>query len=96
MTVCDALLAPVMPMLQEIEQQRQYWLFVAPVVLGSGRPLFQAVQESLRLKLVETRQLLSGVVLLQYDIGGEPRTSVTLHFLGSFLSQDRVACVLSR
>jgi dipeptidase E len=30
-----------------------------------GRPLFQDAQESIRLKLIKTRQLLSGVVLLQ-------------------------------
>jgi hypothetical protein len=45
MTVFDALLAPAMPILHDIEQQD--------------------VQESIRLKLVETRQLLTGVVLFQ-------------------------------
>jgi hypothetical protein len=45
MTVFDALLAPVMPILQDIEQQD--------------------VQESIQLKLVETWQILPGVVLLQ-------------------------------
>jgi hypothetical protein len=45
MTVFDAFLAPVMPILQDIEQQD--------------------VQESIQLKLVETWQILPGVVLLQ-------------------------------
>jgi len=48
----------------------EYWLFVAAVVLGSGRPLFQDVQESIRLKLVETQSSRSGVVLLQYPREG--------------------------
>jgi hypothetical protein len=45
--------------------QIEEWLFVAPRVFGSGRPLFQDVQESIRLKLGETQQVRSGVVLLQ-------------------------------
>ena len=43
----------------------EYWLFVAHVVLGSGRPLFQDVQERVQFKLVETQSLRSGVVLLR-------------------------------
>lgn len=45
----------------------EYWLFVAPVVLGSGKPLFQDVQERIQFKLVKTQQLRSGVVLLRYQ-----------------------------
>jgi dihydrofolate reductase len=45
----------------------EYWLFVAPVVLGSGIPLFKDVHERIQLKLVETRNLRSGVVLLRYQ-----------------------------
>ena len=44
-----------------------YWLFVAPVVLGSGIPLFKDVHERIQLKLVEMRNLRSGVVLLRYQ-----------------------------
>ena len=45
----------------------EYWLFVAPVVLGSGIPLFKDIHERRQLKLVETRNLRSGVVLLRYQ-----------------------------
>ncbi len=45
----------------------EYWLFVAPVVLGSGKPFFQDVHERVRFKLIETQQLRSGVVLLRYQ-----------------------------
>ncbi len=45
----------------------EYWLFVAPRVLGSGRPLFQDVQERVQFKLIKTQQLRSGVVLLRYQ-----------------------------
>jgi dihydrofolate reductase len=45
----------------------EYWLFVAPVVLGSGKPFFQDAHERVRFKLIETQQLRSGVVLLRYQ-----------------------------
>jgi dihydrofolate reductase len=45
----------------------EYWLFVAPVVLGSGKPLFQGVHEGVTFKLINTQQLGSGVVLLRYQ-----------------------------
>jgi dihydrofolate reductase len=42
------------------------WLYVQPVILGEGRPLFPAdVRAALR--LVETRRFDNGVVLLRYD-----------------------------
>lgn len=43
----------------------EYRLYVHPVVLGRGRPLF-AQDAELRLRLVETRTFGSGVVLLRY------------------------------
>ncbi|MBI1881007.1 MAG: dihydrofolate reductase family protein [Chloroflexi bacterium] len=44
----------------------EYWLLVYPVVLGSGKRLFQD-GSSATLKLVETRAFSSGVVLLSYQ-----------------------------
>ena len=45
----------------------EYRLMIFPVVLGSGKRLFQDVNEKKVLKLVETRTLGSGVVLLTYQ-----------------------------
>ncbi len=41
-------------------------LFVSPVVLGGGTPFFPAVEDRLRLELVETRTFGSRVVYLRY------------------------------
>jgi dihydrofolate reductase len=43
----------------------EYWLYVQPVVLGSGTPMFRAL-DKINLRLVETRTFDSGVVLLRY------------------------------
>jgi dihydrofolate reductase len=45
----------------------EYRLFVQPILLGAGRPIFPALQEAARLKLVETHTLRSGVVYLRYQ-----------------------------
>ncbi len=44
----------------------EYRLCLAPVVLGGGNPLFKESPERLKLKLVESRPLKSGGVLLYY------------------------------
>ncbi|GIH26171.1 deaminase [Acrocarpospora phusangensis] len=44
----------------------EYWLYVHPVVLGEGTPLFQAPEARLNLRLTETRAFGNGVVLLRY------------------------------
>jgi Dihydrofolate reductase len=44
-----------------------YWLFVNPVVLGAGIPLFNNVQDKINLNLVETKQFDTGVVALHYQ-----------------------------
>jgi dihydrofolate reductase len=43
-----------------------YWLFVNPVILGKGIPLFVEDQEKTKLKLLTTRQFTSGVTELNY------------------------------
>lgn len=45
-----------------------YWLFVNPVILGRGIPLFAGVQEKTKLKLLTTRQFTSGVTELSYIV----------------------------
>lgn len=43
-----------------------YWLFVNPVVLGDGIPLFKDVKEKIKLNLLTTRQFACGVTELSY------------------------------
>ncbi len=45
----------------------EYRLFFQPIILGAGRPIFPALNEAVRLKLVETHTLHSGVVYLRYQ-----------------------------
>jgi dihydrofolate reductase len=45
----------------------EYRLGVNPIVLGSGTPLFNGGRSKLDLKLLETRPLKSGVVILHYQ-----------------------------
>lgn len=45
----------------------RYQLSVHPVVLGSGKPLFEDLNERLGLKLVETHVFKSGVIELIYE-----------------------------
>jgi dihydrofolate reductase len=45
-----------------------YWLFVNPVILGKGIPLFSAVKEKTNLKLTGSRVFSSGVVALDYTV----------------------------
>ena len=45
----------------------EHWILVHPVVLGKGKKLFEGLNKSSRLKLVETKNLKSGVVCLHYQ-----------------------------
>ncbi len=45
----------------------EYWLFVNPILLGAGIPLFKSVSGRVHLKLVETKAFSSGVVGLHYE-----------------------------
>lgn len=45
-----------------------YWLFVNPVILGQGIPLFDGSQGKTKLNLVSTQQFTSGVVALNYVV----------------------------
>lgn len=44
-----------------------YWLFVNPVVLGRGIPLFEGVRDTARLRLLDSKVFPSGVVCLNYE-----------------------------
>ncbi len=45
----------------------EYQLFVQPVVLGSGTPVFGTSDNKTNLRLIETRTFGSGVVMLDYQ-----------------------------
>jgi len=44
----------------------EFWLFVNPILLGHGMPLFKDVTERTKLKLIETKTFSSGVIALHY------------------------------
>ena len=44
-----------------------YWLFVNPVLLGRGIPLFKGIADKVALKLVASNMFSSGVVCLHYE-----------------------------
>jgi dihydrofolate reductase len=46
----------------------EYRLYVHPVVLGGGKPLFPASETRIELQLAETRTFGNGVVLLRYRV----------------------------
>jgi len=45
-----------------------YWLFVNPIVLGQGIPLFEGIKDKIKLKLLTTRPFTSGVIELNYIV----------------------------
>jgi dihydrofolate reductase len=45
-----------------------YWLFVNPIILGSGIPLFAGIKEKIKLNLLTTRRFTSGVTELNYVV----------------------------
>jgi dihydrofolate reductase len=44
-----------------------YWLFVNPLLLGQGIPLFKGIKDKIKLKLVTSNTFTSGVVCLHYE-----------------------------
>ncbi len=49
----------------------EFWLYYQPVVLGSGKPMFQSLQEAVRMELIDSQRFGSGVVLLKYRAAGD-------------------------
>jgi dihydrofolate reductase len=45
-----------------------YWLFVNPIILGRGIPLFVNIKDKIKLKLLTTRQFTCGVTELNYTV----------------------------
>ena len=53
--------------LVEIELVDEYSFIVFPVIAGSGIPLFSKMNHDLRFKLLEVRQLKSGLLIIRYQ-----------------------------
>ncbi len=45
----------------------EYRVILTPVLLGTGKPLFEGIRQKMELKLVGSRPLASGVVVLTYQ-----------------------------
>lgn len=46
----------------------EYWIFLNPVLLGQGIPLFKNIKDKTKLKLVTSKTFASGVVCLHYAV----------------------------
>jgi dihydrofolate reductase len=44
----------------------EFWIFVNPVLIGQGIPLFKSIKERIKLTLVKSHPFSSGVVCLHY------------------------------
>ncbi|HZY78264.1 MAG TPA: dihydrofolate reductase family protein [Cyclobacteriaceae bacterium] len=53
--------------LQQLGLVDGYWLFVNPILIGSGTPLFDGQKATTKLRLVESHKFNSGVVSVSYD-----------------------------
>ena len=44
----------------------EYWLYIHPVLLGRGKPMFGPLEETIDLELVETQRIGARVLMLRY------------------------------
>jgi len=44
----------------------EFWLFVNPIILGQGMPLFKNITGTTKLKFVESKTFTCGVIALHY------------------------------
>lgn len=49
----------------------EFWLFVNPILLGKGIPLFKGITETTQLKLMETKIFPCEVLALHYERSGD-------------------------
>jgi dihydrofolate reductase len=48
----------------------EYRVYLRPIVLGKGKPMFQSLTQNLALKFIDSKTFSSGVVLLRYQKAG--------------------------
>jgi dihydrofolate reductase len=53
--------------LMQMDLIDEYRIMVNPIILGSGKPLFNGIRQRINLKLLETKTFSSGNVLLYYQ-----------------------------
>ena len=53
--------------LTQLELIDEYQLYVHPIILGIGLPLFKNIKDRIDLKLLKTRTLASGAITLYYE-----------------------------
>ena len=49
-----------------------YWILVHPLIIGKGRLLFEGINQSIKLKLINIKNFNSGVVVLHYQPDKKP------------------------
>jgi len=57
----------VVSALMQLDLVDEYQIWVHPVLLGKGKPLFTGLQDKLHMKLFRTKTFSSGVVMLYYE-----------------------------
>jgi len=45
----------------------EFWLFVNPILLGNGIPLYKGMTKTTKLKLIESKTFSCGVIGLHYE-----------------------------
>ncbi|TNC95234.1 MAG: bifunctional deaminase-reductase domain-containing protein [Gallionellaceae bacterium] len=50
----------------------EYWIFIHPVLLGQGIPLFKNIRDRTKLQLITSKTFASGVVCLHYEVTRHP------------------------
>jgi dihydrofolate reductase len=61
--------------LMQLDLIDEYWLYVNPIILGGGKPMFPQLPHKSKLRLIETHTFSNGVVLLKYlKIDTKPMT----------------------
>jgi dihydrofolate reductase len=53
--------------LMQLDLIDEFWLYVNPIILGGGKPMFPQLPHRSQLQLLETHTFTSGVILLKYQ-----------------------------
>jgi dihydrofolate reductase len=53
----------------------EYWLYLHPVLLGRGKPMFGPLKDKIGMRLLVNRSFDSGVVLMQYGVLTNQKTA---------------------